>query len=175
MVITGMNSPGSSWSQIWLSLYGTWECSHHTGNFPYLPNFCTSSQTAVKDTHRKFLIISSWLTSKEFRDIRKTEKKYSVFTSCLFLKLQECVSSCNGCFINIQGIHLLYPLSSWPVLQQTFPFSEVLVFPFNYFYTIKLCCITVTVLSSYSNVLRADLFLRISLLMFADLFYILVD
>lgn len=51
----------------------------------------------------------------------------------------------------------------------------MLVLPFNYLCIISLCCITVTVLSRYSNVQRADIFLRISLFMFADLFYILVD
>ena len=107
--------------------------------------------------------------------MKKTVKKYGVYTSCLFLRLQEHLSSCNSCFINIQGIHLLCPVSSWPVLQQPFPFSEMLVFPFDYLCLVSLCCITVAVLNSYSNVLRADLLLRISLLMFADLFYILVD
>lgn len=148
------------------------EGSHHIGSLPYLPNFRTSSKLSWKEGSMKFSY-QSQLNSNWFRGTRKTVEKYSIYTSCLFLRLQEHISSCNSCFINIQGIHLLcclqlaYAAAGIPIFQNAH-------FPFQLF-MYSLCCITVTVLNCYSNVLRADSFLRISLLMFADLFYILVD
>lgn len=103
--------------------------------------------------------------------MRKTGKKYNCVYFCLFLRLQKRINSCNSCFISIHGIHSLCPVPAVPCCS-TFHFLKCFS-PLSPLCIISLCCIIVTVLNRYSNILRADLFLWISLLMFAELFYIL--
>lgn len=88
-------------------------------------------------------------------------KNTTVYTSCLFLRLQKCLQQ----LLHKHSLTVPCAAAHSHFLKCFSPLSLLCI--------ISLCCIIVTVINRYSIILRADLFLWISLLMFADLFYIL--
>lgn len=87
-----------------------------------------------------------------------------MYTSCLFLRVHKCLQQ-------LLHKHSQHSLTA-PCAAAHSHFLKCFS-PLSPLHITNLCCIIVTVLNRYSNILRADLFFWISSLMFADLVYIL--